>query len=62
MITNDHPSNFLTVYDIAEHFHVSTRTVRRWIAMGTLPVHRFGRSVRIDRQDLVQFIEAHRDT
>jgi excisionase family DNA binding protein len=37
----------LTVYQIAELWQVSERTVRRMIADDRLPVRRFGRAVRI---------------
>ena len=42
---------FLTVAETAERLNVSTRTVRRFITTGGLPVHRFGRSVRISETD-----------
>ena len=37
----------LTVYQVAENWRVSVRTVRRMIADGRLPIIRLGRAVRI---------------
>jgi excisionase family DNA binding protein len=36
----------------AQHWGVSTRTVRRWIATGMLPAVRVGGLIRIDPADL----------
>ncbi len=41
------PSRFLTVNDVAEMLQLSSRTVRRMIADGRLPVIRVGRAVRV---------------
>ena len=49
-------ARFYTVAQVADLLEVSTRTVRRWIADGDLPVHRFGRAVRIEETDLRAFI------
>jgi excisionase family DNA binding protein len=51
----------LTVDDIAERLRVSTRTVRRWIDDGTLPVLRLGRAVRIEERDLQFFLAERRE-
>ena len=48
------------VDDVAEQLGVSTKTVRRWIAAGDLPVHRLGRQLRISEPDLVAFIARSR--
>lgn len=40
-------AQFLTVRDVAAHLQVSEKTIRRLIKTGSLPVVRFGRSVRI---------------
>ena len=48
------------VDDVAEQLGVSTKTVRRWIAAGELPVHRLGRQLRISEADLVAFIARSR--
>ena len=49
-----------TVDQTAELFNTSTRTVRRLIASGELPVHRLGRSVRISDADIAAFLAATR--
>ena len=51
---------FYSVDDVAEQLGVSTKTVRRWIAAGDLPVHRLGRQLRISEADLVAFIAQRR--
>ena len=45
-----------TIDETAEILNVSSRTVRRLIDSGTLPVHRFGRSVRISDADIALLI------
>ena len=52
---------FWTTRRVAEHLHVSQRTVHRWIDSGDLVAHRFGRSVRISDNDLRAFLAQHRD-
>ena len=52
---------FFTIEQVAERLDVSPRSVRRWVAAGTLPVHRFGRPVRISERDLAAFLALHRD-
>lgn len=47
---------FYTVAQVATLLAVSTRSVRRWIAAGDLPTHRFGRQVRISETDLRAFV------
>ena len=49
-----------TVQGTAERLNVSTRTVRRLIDAGDLPVIWIGRSIRIDDDDLDAFIERYR--
>ena len=50
-----------TIDETAEILNVSSRTVRRLIDSGTLPVHRFGRSVRVSDPDIAQLMAASRD-
>jgi excisionase family DNA binding protein len=50
-----------TIDEIAEILNVSSRTVRRLIDSGALPVHRIGRSVRISDADIAQLLAASRD-
>jgi excisionase family DNA binding protein len=49
-----------TIEEVAETLNVSSRTVRRLIESGALPVHRLGRLVRIADGDLVTFLAASR--
>jgi excisionase family DNA binding protein len=49
-----------TIGETAELLNVSTRTVRRAIESGALPVHRLGRSVRVAEADLAVFLAANR--
>jgi excisionase family DNA binding protein len=46
----------LTVEEVAAFLKVCTRTVRRWIKSGELPVARLGRQYRIRRRDLELFV------
>ena len=46
---------FLTVKQVAARWQASERQVHRLIASGELPVHRFGRSVRIAERDVRLF-------
>ncbi|MBS9536550.1 helix-turn-helix domain-containing protein [Micrococcus luteus] len=43
---------WLTRAEAAEHARASVRTIDRWIRAGRVPVHRVGRSIRIDRAAL----------
>jgi excisionase family DNA binding protein len=54
-------SEFLTVREAAIFLGVSERSIHRWIALGLIPVHHFGRAVRIRRSDLEEFIRRSRD-
>jgi len=53
-------SKLRTIDETAEIFNTSTRTVRRLIDSGALPVHRLGRSVRISDGDIAAFLAANR--
>ena len=50
-----------TIDETAEILSVSGRTVRRLINSGALPVHRFGRSVRVSDPDIALLLAASRD-
>jgi excisionase family DNA binding protein len=52
---------FFTMGDIAASMKVSKRTVRRWVASGALPVHRFDGVVRIDERDHLAFLAVHKE-
>lgn len=48
---------FLPLADAADYAQVSVRTIRRWIAIGSLTAHRVGpRLLRIERADLDSMI------
>lgn len=47
-----------TINETAEILNTSSRTVRRFIDSGALPVHRIGRPVRISESDLATFLAA----
>ena len=53
-------SKLLTIDEVAEVFNSSSRTVRRLIESGALPVHRLGRLVRISEADLAVFLAMNR--
>ena len=57
---NNAANCFLTVVEVADRLGVSPKHVRRAIDRGELPVHRFGRAVRIAPEDLERFISRHR--
>jgi excisionase family DNA binding protein len=50
-----------TIDEAAELFNTSSRTVRRLVASGALPVHRLGgRLIRISDADIAAFLAANR--
>ena len=51
---------FLSVGDVAETLQVSEKTVRRWIDLGELVAHRFGRQLRIAPEDFEVFVKLRR--
>jgi excisionase family DNA binding protein len=52
---------YYSIKAVAEALDVSSRTVRRWIANGTLIVHRVDGVVRIAEGDLQAFLALHRE-
>lgn len=50
----------LTCAEVAEQLQLSERHVRRLIAAGALPVHRFGVAVRVSGADLARYIASAR--
>jgi excisionase family DNA binding protein len=54
-------TTFFTIAEVAERLNVCERTVRPWIAAELLPVHRFGRTVRISEADLAAFLALRRE-
>ena len=53
-------TRFYKVAEVAELLAVSTRSVRRWIDVGELLAHRFGRQVRLSEIDLKDFVARRR--
>jgi excisionase family DNA binding protein len=52
---------FFTIAQVAELLSLSTRSVRRLIEHGGLPVHRFRGAVRVAAADLRAYIATHRE-
>jgi len=50
----------LVLRDVARTLQVSIRTVRRWVELGDLRVHKLGRQLRVSEEDLVAFISKRR--
>lgn len=50
-------NKYLTVDDVAALMQVSNKTVYDWCSKGYLPCLKFGRLVRIDKDDLLSRIE-----
>lgn len=46
------PARMLSVQTVADYLALSTKTIRRKITSGELPVHRVGRLLRISEEDL----------
>lgn len=53
-------AEFLDVAGAAAVLRVSTKSIRRAIECGALQHYRFGRVIRIRREDLDTWVEAHR--
>ena len=49
-----------SVQQVGERLNLSTRTIRRWIDQGELPVYRLGRQIRISDKDLDTFLKLRR--
>jgi excisionase family DNA binding protein len=46
-------SSWVTINEVAQYLHCTTRTVRRLIATGDLPAYRLGdRMIRLDMRDV----------
>jgi len=56
---NSELGRFVTVADLAAELNVSTKHIRRAIGRGELPVHRFGRVLRIAPGDRERYIRHH---
>jgi excisionase family DNA binding protein len=53
-------ARFLSVAEVATLLGLSVRHLRREIVEGHLTVHRFGKAVRISREDLDAYVRARR--
>ncbi|WP_371929779.1 MULTISPECIES: helix-turn-helix domain-containing protein [Brevundimonas] len=51
----------MTKAEVSQRLQVSIKTIERWMASGELPVHRFGKSVRISAADYRVFVERGRN-
>jgi excisionase family DNA binding protein len=51
----------LNVEQVALQVGVSIKTVRRWIEGRELHCHRLGRTIRVSEDDLIAFLNRHRD-
>lgn len=51
------PTRFLTVAEVAEMCRVSRMTVYRWVHAGDLPAVRFGKSFRVPQEAAQAFVE-----
>lgn len=52
---------YLSPQEIAEHLHVSDRTVRRWIGSGELPSTKFRGARRVSQNALHDFANGKKD-
>lgn len=48
---------FLSVREVAEELGISERSAWRLVEQGELPVHEFGGSTRVKREDLDAYVE-----
>jgi excisionase family DNA binding protein len=48
---------FLRMREVAEELGISERSAWRLVAQGELPVHQFGASTRIKREDLDAYVQ-----
>ena len=55
-------TRFLSLREVAEELHISERSAWRLVEQGEVPVHRFGASTRVKREDLDNYVERCRRT
>jgi len=55
------PPGLLTARQLAALWHVSERTLRRWMASESLPCIRVGRLVRFDPGDVSRWLSARKE-
>ena len=51
------PTDLMTIRDIMAFAKVSDATVRRWIRAKLLPSYKAGGQVRIDKSELIKFLQ-----
>ena len=56
-MSENKPTRFLTVAEVAEMCRVSRMTVYRWVHAGDLPAVRFGKSFRVPEAAIQTFME-----
>lgn len=52
--------NLISVREFAERLSISSKTVRRLIDSGQLPIHRIGGQIRIAETDAARFVARRR--
>ncbi len=57
--SNGHEGASATVEDVALHFGVSVRTVRRWLKSTAIPHRRFGATIRFNLDEVDEWASAH---
>lgn len=55
-MTQQQPSEWLSVEEIAQELKMDNETVRRWIRTKQLKGYRFGRDLRVRREDFDNFV------
>ena len=55
------PPELLTARELAQRWHVSEKTLRRWMASERLPCIRVGRLVRFEPGDVSRWLSARKE-
>ena len=53
-------THLLTVEDVSKRLQIKPDTIRRWIRSGKLPAIELGGRLRIDPNDLQEFLKKHK--
>ena len=51
---------YLTVEEVAAQLQVTPRTIQRWIRIEGLPAIKLARAVRVDAEDLAQWLQVRK--
>lgn len=51
---------YLTVEEVARQLQVTPRTIQRWIRLEGLPAIKLARAIRVDADDLAQWLDARK--